>query len=72
MAGYSMEREKEYGGLFVVRDADGNKVGTAQSEAAARLVIRNARRREEREREAAYLGRMETQEDRDTFYDLDR
>lgn len=47
LAPYTATREAEYGGLFVVRDKNGNKIGTSQSEAAAKLIVRNARRRAE-------------------------
>jgi hypothetical protein len=48
LRGYSFQRETEYGGLLVVRRPDGSKVGTTQSEAAARILVRTDERRRAR------------------------
>lgn len=48
LRGYSFQRETEYGGLLVVRRPDGSKVGTTQSEAAARILVRTDERRRTR------------------------
>lgn len=46
--GYTIGREAEYGGLMIVRDADGNKIGSSQTETAARSIVRNDERRKSR------------------------
>lgn len=51
--GYTIGREAEYGGLMIVRDADGNKIGSTQTETAARLIVRNDERRKAREADAS-------------------
>lgn len=43
-ADYTITRESEYGGLMVVR-YQGRKIGTSQTEAAARIIRRNHIRR---------------------------
>lgn len=46
--GYTFSRERAAGGLLVIRRPDGSKAGTTQTEAAARLLIRNDERRQAR------------------------
>lgn len=46
--GYSLAREIEYGGLVVVRDPDGAKVGQTQTFTGARSIVRNDERRKSR------------------------